>query len=860
MKKKVLYGVVMACLAATAVPTLQSCTDDVSDLNQQYAIDQKTLANVIEALKNELANCKADCNTKIADLQAQINANDGDIAKLQNDLQALSNQVANRVTLDQLNQQLANLENNLKKYVDTQDAALKKELSETISSEITLVNKRIDQLDSEYQQNFTNIKNDITNLQKDFQNKLDETNTNLRKLQDALADVIVSIQDKQKAIEAIQEQLNLMSTTVAENKAAIKEFREEIDGLKTAYDQKFDYLNSSLEEAFGQIEQTQQFATQILNLLSERIDEVEGALTPKIEELQGDLELLESKFDELTQRVDDLLTNILLQAVDTPVFGNFSLPFGVQSNMLFNWYFENLGEGFNFPNTGSEYTYNAEAAAITAEDIQTGLKNGKYYAVPSGLTETSLGKVYMTLNPVGHNVTKGKTFSLETSKGEAGRLPYTLNVVPSDDELYFLYTRGVDNGFYESDVVVPASAEAINATKITIEESLKTSMKELLKDRSKRTAINFVKAVWDQVNGKFPRYAVRADWSYRNMTSYSVLSKYDLGVATAKPLSFAFLYGKSTDHRLRTFGNIDNFFYTLRDNGKFHFNLVGSIDVNDLHFDFDNIEITPGDTYVNEIKVTIPSIDVVDNDGKVVGKTEPSTATATPESLKDINDAIKEALKSSVESVAGQMGEEINGQIDEMVRNVEKQIEDMVNGKIDSILGELGDKAEPWFQRLNKLVDIYNRIANKVNNVLADPNAYLQPAVFYYTSANGNMGVVSTKMSDPTTFVKAGGDYIQVLPTTYTAELATPVYKKFIACTNVVNADGKTYAANGREIAKAINNSSDRLGVVLDAASYRVHVPVAKMTAKDGQYYEFVYQALDYSGKTSTTKFYIKVK
>lgn len=642
----------MACLAATAVPALQSCTDDMSDFNQQYVIDQNALAKVIDALKSELASCKADCNTKIADLQAQINANDGDITKLQNDLQALSNQVANRVTLDQLNQQLASLETSLKSYIDTQDAKIKSELATEISNQISVVNKRIEQLDADYQLKFTNIQNEITNIQKDFEKKINETNANLRKLQDALADVIVSIQDKQKAIEAIQEQLNLMSTTVAENKAAIKEFREELDGLKTAYDEKFAYLNSSLEEAFGQIEQTQQFATQILNLLSERIDEVEGTLTPKIEELQGNLELLESKFDELTQRVNDLLTNILLQAVDTPVFGNFSLPFGVQSNMLFNWYFENLGEGFNFPNTGSEYTYNAEAAAITAEDIQTGLKNGKYYAVPSGLTETSLGKVYMTLNPVGHNVTKGKTFSLETSKGEAGRLPYTLNVVPSDDELYFLYTRGVDNGFYESDVVVPAAAEAINATKITIDEGLKTSMKELLKDRSKRTAINFVKAVWDQVNGKFPRYAVRADWSYRNMTSYSVLSKYDLGVATAKPLSFAFLYGKSTDHRLRTFGNIDNFFYTLRDNGKFHFNLVGSIDVNDLHFDFSGLEITVGDNFVNEIVVTIPPVNVYDTAGKLVGTTQQTTASATPESLKDINDAIKEALKESVESVA----------------------------------------------------------------------------------------------------------------------------------------------------------------------------------------------------------------
>lgn len=893
MKKKVLYGVVMACLAATAVPALQSCTDDVSDLRQQYVIDQNALAKVIDALKTELANCKADCSAKIADLQAQITANDGDITKLQNDLAALSNQVANRVTLDQLNQQLATLESNLKTYIDTKDAALKSELAQTISSQISTVNARIDQLDSNYQQKFTNIQNDITNLQKDFDSKIQETNANLRKLQDALADVIVSIQDKQKAIEAIQEQLNIISTNVAANKAAIKEFGEQIEGLKTEYDAKFEYLNSSLEEAFGQIEKTQEFATQILGLLSDRIDEVEGTLTPKIEELQSGLEALESKFDELTQRFDDLLTNILLQATDSPVFGNFSLPIGVQSNMLFNWYFENLGEGFNFPNAGSEYTYNAESAGVSAEDLQTALKNGQYFAVPSGLAETNLGTVYMTLNPIGHNVTKGKTFSLETSKGVAGRLPYTLNVAPSDEELYFLYTRGIDNGFYSSDVVVPATAEAVNATKITIDEGLKTSMKDLLNDRSKRTALNFVKAVWNQVNGKFPRYAVRADWAYRNMTSYAVLSNYDLGVATAKPLSFAFLYGKSTDKRLRTFGHIDNFLNELIDKDKFKFELNTDFKVDQFTINFDDLEfkfsIDPKVEFDQNIVVTVTvpeqKVDVIGTDGSVIGTATVASkdvdAVITPADLKPLTDAITKAFKDAIDEMSVDLGKQINEQIREkliagiqdqvnkMLKNIEDQVNKMladleseINGQIsdmiDDLMGSLNSKAQPWFDRLNKLVDIYNKAANKINDVLADPNAYLQPAVFY--KAGGDMGIVSNVKNDPSVFVKKGGDAIELFPSTYTAELATPVYKKFIACTNVVSADGKSYVAGGREIAKAINNSAERLGVVLDAASYRVFVPTAKMTAKSGQYYEFVYQALDYSGKTSTTKFYIKVK
>ena len=63
-----------------------------------------------------------------------------------------------------------------------------------------------------------------------------------------------------------------------------------------------------------------------------------------------------------------------------------------------------------------------------------------------------------------------------------------------------------------------------------------------------------------------------------------------------------------------------------------------------------------------------------------------------------------------------------------------------------------------------------------------------------------------------------------------------------------------------RDRAKKINASCDKLSVVLDGSAHRIFVPTSEFKAAPGQYYEFLYQALDYSGVTSTRKFYIKVK
>lgn len=827
MMKKVLYGVFMAFFAVMTMGSLQSCTDDLDRFEHQTAVNFQNLDGDLSALKAEVAKNKAECEANIADLQRQITANDGDIDKLQKDLKALAAEVDNRVTFEKLAEDLAALEKTLKDYSDAKDAELQKALGDQLDAAVATVNARIDELDEGYQKNFKKIEGEIDGLTQD------------------LAKAWVKINNTSDAVDAITSELDNLKATVEGNTEKIAELTNEFVAFQKKYDEEMARLNSDLQEAFLQIQQTQGFITQVMNLLQSEID----GLQNQVDNLLTAVEALEDEFDLLTDRVNDLITSILVQATDSPVFGNFSLPLGIQSNMLFNWFFENKGMGYTFPNAAPEYAYNAAEIlnggrdVVSAEDVATAIASkNSTYAVPEGYADVFLGDLYLTINPAGHNVLNGKTFYLETSKGEEGRLPLTLDVKESDQELLFGYSRSAANGFYASEVVVPGDAASVAASKVSMDEELKEAGKAMLNDRSKRSVLNFLQAVYDQVNGCFPRYAVRAEWADPNKGTrqlYSVFSNYDLNVATAKPLSYAFLDGKGTSHRLRTFGHIDNLINRINESGKLHFDVSGKLGVPEFP------EITLGTVSVDGVNTNL-TIEIGDTKYNVEGMSGQDGFVET------LRAAIQNALDQAGANVSADMQQYIN----DAVASIEKQVNDMINGKIDSILSKLQEKGEPWFQRLNKLIDIYNRVANKVNAFLAEPNEYLQPAMFYKT-ADG-LGIVSMAQNDPTVFANGGGEAFELYATSYTAELIAPAFKKMIACINVIDNATGNYVSNGRELAKAFNATSDGLGVVLEGSTYGITIPGSALKA--GKTYEIMYQALDYSGLTSTRKFYIKVK
>jgi hypothetical protein len=131
-----------------------------------------------------------------------------------------------------------------------------------------------------------------------------------------------------------------------------------------------------------------------------------------------------------------------------------------------------------------------------------------------------------------------------------------------------------------------------------------------------------------------------------------------------------------------------------------------------------------------------------------------------------------------------------------------------------------------------------------LNNILSTaPNRALQPTIIAIKS-DKKAGLLSRSKANPT---KASGT-LTLYPTSYTLEMLAPAYKKFVAVTNVFNADGTEADAS---IGQAANSGMNLLKVI-DSDKY------CTISGQSGYTYEITYTAVDYHGKVAAKKFYVK--
>ena len=803
MKKKVLYGVALALFAGVSVGSLQSCKDDVNDLATQTSFN---LSSLQQQLKDEAQKLQDQINLKAnaADLAdyAKLDVVNGLIARVE----ALENRPTGST------------------YDDTELRNLYAQLNGAVST---------------LQTDFGNLSSLLSQLQTEIDQKLG---------------------DMQGSQDALKSELE---GKIDANKAAIEDLDKYVkETLQGELDNEF-------TQVYLQIQEAKEWISQVYNVLSEQLDET----NLKVDEISDQITAIADILNAIIGQLDHNVTGLLIQGVKSPVFGDFRLPIGVKNNILFNWY------GYNDRNKSVEFPSNEAAFSATgAPNLDLAKLNpaGKVAVAPGYYGDVLLGKVYVTVNPVGANH-ENLELSIEPSAGDP--LPLKVVLTPSDEVLYQGYSRSVENGFYEGDVVMEANDENIKTIAVTIDEDLKTSMKNALKDPSKRTAASLLKAVYDQLSGKFPAYALRYDWTTGAIPSLedgsmdpsfslkanAVLSQYDLAVATARPLSFNFLEGVSINHKLPTISPIENLIQKLIDEGDFNIK-IDPIEIEGAHIDIGQLTISTDVTMENKpsIVINLGGIEVKDDAGHVIGSI-PADKTITLDGengdLADVYAAIESGMHDALEEVKTQIDNwsenldtNVNGQLNSILDDIQGQINSMIssiNGQIDEMVENIADKFQGVFDKVNKAFDIYNKIANKVNNILDDPNAYLQVTALY--NMNGGYGFVSGDVTRPTTFTQAGGNAFSLYLTSYTGELIVPSYKKYVAVTGVY----KNGVRDNNADLTALNGGND-LNKVLDGSAIRVTVPAGNFVK--GNVYEFTYQALDYRGYTSTRKFYIEVK
>lgn len=850
----------------------QLTVDDVKNIFEQYTVDYYKNLGLLTAddIKGTL--------TDIANLTQSVK----DLEKNYNNLNVLVTNINNnyqQLIKDLTDGKYGPSEEEAKKFVndliDKQVVILKTLISETEKNLNALIAANTEEI-NKLKGTSQNHEIRIADLEKRVA-ALEETVKKFAEIEKEISEIKTRLTvTEEKAISAYElAQQNQQKLTILEGLigdcTGLKPLADEIRDLQTKYADLDDKINSVNTDLLDKISALDGKIDAINTALGQDISDLEKRVAANESAIQ-ELQLKVNKLLQLEDRINSLITSVLVQGTFNPLFGTFSLPIGVQSNILVNYYGLSNNQTYEFPSVQKIATYNNEDQITSAELRMLEASGYEHVTIENGAVlfdskDGNLGKVFVTINPNNINF-EGQNLTLVNSIDEQSAVELR-NLRPSKEVLKFGYSRGggSNNGFYEADATLPANIEDINATAIHIHENLKSSMKQILEDRRNNLRSNIIglmRAVYDQFNGILPAYAMKAGWTV-NGESYAVYSNYNIAATTFKPLSYKFLYGTHISPVLPIIDPITESILNLNpDDYKFNFKDI-KVDFSDIENAKLDINIDPISlSYTGELTVTVTG-NVYDENGQIIGKTT-LTGEINPDDLdsflksieKEFNNKIgswNESIRSAYEKSIKELMKNVNKGVEDMLAQLQGEVNEKISDMISSIQDEVNGKVGSYIGKFNDFIDKYNSLANRLNDLLENPNHFLQPTMLYSTGNGPHF--LSGNINKPTTFRKAGGDGITLYATSYTGEVLAPAYKKMVACVNVIdNATKKTAQNNGGELLDELKsiNKTQFIGEVCQGSQRRFPISVAGL--KSGHTYEILYTAVDYLGVTSTARFY----
>ena len=173
-------------------------------------------------------------------------------------------------------------------------------------------------------------------------------------------------------------------------------------------------------------------------------------------------------------------------------------------------------------------------------------------------------------------------------------------------------------------------------------------------------------------------------------------------------------------------------------------------------------------------------------------------------------------------------------EFNKIINNINNQVGNMI-GNVNNIV----DKVQGWSDKIDgQVITRLNSYIKKFEHLLTKSNSLLQPTMLY-TAQNGSWNQLPNAKEAAAHLKLNGGKASTVfVATSYTGELLAPAYKKYV---HVNGPEGAT--VTGTNINKVIDGNIYKIGFEAN---------------KPGTY-EIVYEAVDYSGKTVTRTFYVKV-
>lgn len=831
MKKKIINVFLMALLAMVTVGTVVSCKDyeedNYSDLNGKITVGLQeqidALEKVKQELQTELENLKKDYQEGDAALDARIVYLEQTIVTINNSITEINQTLGSHTT-----------------SINTMWETLYKTggVVETLDDLVGRV--------STNEQSIQDLKDLLAGYNPEGWNK-------------AMSDASAALTQAGVNAAAIEELKNKFAAGSDYDEAlnAIKDALKQADGTWLSLDQfvkneldKYNVVDETeLNNALADMEAKYQTE---LNDFRDSINDV----TAKLEAQTADLY---NKLGLVSNSLNKYVSSVLIQGTDNPVFGSFAFPANISSNVLAAYYGD--VKDLKFP-TNEPYNYVDAQNALTAKDLEmmgAAASNQYFYngRVVSGMQADgtvaagNAGTLYLTVNPNTVNA-EGTTAVLVNSQD----VPSGVLLSPlkrSDKVLNFGYTRAANNGFYEAAATVAPDAVDGVSPRISYDDlkGLKDEIKDAvnaIRNKGNVDITGLIYSVYSISSNILDAQAAKFSWLDDSLylaedgKSYlvkqierSTYSQYALAATAVHPLSFAF----AKDVHYDEFPGINKVEDIIGDMFNKIEDAIPTIDVDDLNihievkdFVFDPVELEDGSVVVN--------VDILDEE---TGKHYKQTI--------DITDKVEEAVNEALGGASG----DVSNYIKDVVNQLNEQVA-QINDIIDQLrdINEIGNKLD---EIEDKIYDYLSKGENLLLKLVNNANELLQPMMLAKTA--DSYVVLSRSASAPTKFRAASmtTDGLILRPTTYSAEVLAPAFKKFVGVANVYK-NGKSAQGGDADCLaalKAVNNASSDLCKVQDGEWNKAQLKGAKA----GYVYEIVYTAADFSGKIVVKRFYIEL-
>jgi predicted nucleic acid-binding Zn-ribbon protein/TolA-binding protein len=834
------------------VSTLQTSVNNIET-------NLTTLQGTVATLQTELANVKGDVST----LQTKVVTIDGKVTTLEGYVATLQSQMTQTI-------------NDLTTTTTTANNAwAKAQANETAISNmnvvITGIQTNLNNLAQTVSSNYTELIGKYTDLGNLINENTQKISDLTQTVADHKAEAEQAHQQLTNLINGVSVNLQALSNTVSEIRGDVNTLQGDVTTLQTTVEQQGQKLTDLGNE---------------VSTLSTNLSNLTTTVSELNEKVDDNFIVLMAALSALGEYLDKNITSIEINGTFNPMFGEMALPFDVRSNMLVAFRGLISDRKLYFPTRNQDYAALPDQwnkGVFTDEDLKmlgiSSLSQVKGFVTIGENEEIvatqyydengdpqvkpgNAGTIYLTVNPTNRDFT-GTEFTLINSTNNAVAAELS-PLKKSNHVLTFGYTRaGVDagaqssNGFYETQVTVTAEDAKNMGLRLNLSEikDLAANLKNWKQGISLTTLMN---AVYDNINSVLDANAVKATWEAADNT-FSTTSQYAIGIAGIKPLSFAFakdieLDGiPGTDLAEDLLQNIINAVVK----GLPEMDFINRLDIEKLELNelTDELEATItihlGTRYIESTgpktaTFWFPYYEITGTNGEHV------TITNThPEVTVTVNGDNNDGYATiEVKLYMGDFIDRMGDYDSESYDNIKDQFNHLLDHANDFIsqvtqmsFTTMGNDVFAQFQKfINELNTHFTRFTR--------PNRFFKPTIIV-RNAEGMVNL-STLANYPT---KVKGP-IAIIPSNYNAEMLSPAFKKFVAVTDVKKNGNSAKAGNAdckREL-DAVNNLPG-FNQVIDGGFNPI-----TFNGKAGYSYEFIYSAVDFSGKVVTKKFFLTVK